>query len=133
MSNRLFQGLGSRRENGAAVRKTGRADPVLEALASLARDLTRGIEHFVLSTPDLDTPGFLNRLRRNAARLTATVDAGDVAEQRKWINQSLPIFGQLQRRYLAEREDELWRVIHLYQEHLTAEGRELGHYHHELR
>jgi diguanylate cyclase (GGDEF)-like protein len=103
------------------------------AALALAQDLTRGVEQFVLSTPDLDTPGFLNRLRHNAADLTVNADPAEIAAQRQWVNQSLPTFGQLQRRYLAEREDELWRLISLYQAHLAAEGKELDQFHQSLR
>lgn len=92
------------------------------AALDLARELLRGTEHFVLSTPDLDTPGFLDRLRRVAARLTGTAEMDELEAHRHWASESLSAFGQLQRRYLSEREDELWRLLNLYQEHQKVDG-----------
>jgi diguanylate cyclase (GGDEF)-like protein len=92
------------------------------AALALAQEVLRGLEHFVISTPDLDTPGFLRRLRGVGSRLLPGVPATEVEQHRQWASEALPAFGQLQRRYLSEREDELWRLLGLYQEHLKGQG-----------
>ncbi|MFN3651793.1 MAG: GGDEF domain-containing protein [Armatimonadota bacterium] len=117
------------------------AAPVAPAVATsqtltaleLARELFRGVEHFILSTPDLDTPSFLNRLRRMSAQLTGSASPDDLEAQRQWVAESLAAFGQLQRRYLAEREDELWRVLGIYGEHQRMDGAANQQFHEGLR
>lgn len=89
---------------------------------ALARELLRSIEHFVLSTPDLDVPAFLHRIRSTAAQITPEADPADLEEHRRWVADSLSAFGQLQRRYLSEREDELWRLLSVYQDHQKTCG-----------
>lgn len=111
----------------AATPATDAATPAATPTATrasleLAQELLRGLEHFVLSTPDLDTPGFLDRLRRTAAQLTGSARPDDLELHRQWASESLSAFGQLQRRYLSEREDELWRLLSLYQEHQKVDG-----------
>lgn len=100
----------------------GAAPQQTRAALELAQELLRGLEHFVLSTPDLDAPNFLDRLRRIAAQLTMAAQAADLEGHRQWAADSLSAFGQLQRRYLSEREDELWRLLTVYQDHLKVEG-----------
>lgn len=109
--------------------------PTSQAAAALelAQELVRGIEHFVLSTPDLDTPGFLNRLRRIAAQITPGAMPDDLNAHRQWAIDSLSAFGQLQRRYLSEREDELWRLLNLYQEHQKVDTTANKQFHETLR
>lgn len=106
--------------------------PVFAAL-ELARELLRGVEHFVLSTPDLDAPGFLDRLRRTAAHLAPDAEPTELEGHRRWAADSLSAFGQLQRRYLSEREDELWRLLTLYQEHQKIDGAANQQFHENLR
>lgn len=107
--------------------------PQTAGALALSQELLRGIEQFVLPTPDLDTPGFLDRLRRMAAQLTGSVQPTELEQQRKWASESLAAFGQLQRRYLSEREDELWRLLTLYQDHLKVEGKANTEFHENLR
>jgi len=135
MRHRLFQSFGRKPSNGTGEGSdapapantpstvNGGSRPVLQtsdqagAAMDLAQELLRGVEHFVLSTPDLDTPGFLERLRRTAAALRPGIDTDELDGQRRWAAESLSAFGQLQRRYLSERESELWRLLNLYQDH----------------
>jgi diguanylate cyclase (GGDEF)-like protein len=147
MANRLIQGI-NRRLQSSGNGKTGPAHgqdgsppragsdrqsvQVLAAL-ELAQELLRGVEHFVLSTPDLDTPSFLDHLRRTAAQLTPATQSPELECHRQWAAESLSAFGQLQRRYLSEREDELWRLLTLYQEQLKVEGAANTRFHESLR
>lgn len=147
MPHPLLRGFGRKQapENGTAAPEPAAAPaPVAvsdgaaaaaqaRAALELARELLRGIEHFVLSTPDLDVPGFLDRLRRTAAQLTPAVTLDDLERHRQWAAESLTAFGQLQRRYLAEREEELWRLLNLYQEHIKVEGAANDQFHAALR
>jgi diguanylate cyclase (GGDEF)-like protein len=103
-----------------------------EAL-ELAQELLHGLEQFVLSTPDLDAPRFLERIRRTAAELTPSIDPAQVSTHRRWVVDALPTFGQLQRRYLAEREEELWRLLKLYQNHDKIGGTANQQFHEVLR
>lgn len=103
------------------------------AALELAQELLRGVEHFVLSTPDLDVPGFLDRLRRIAARLTPAVEPQELEGHQKWAAESLSAFGQLQRRYLSEREDELWRLLNVYQDNQKGAGTANNQFHETLR
>jgi len=125
---------------GAAQPAAGQPAPVPAVATSqtvaaldLARELLRGVEHFILSTPDLDAPGFQNRLRRMAARLTGAAEADEIESHRQWAAESLSAFGQLQRRYLTEREDELWRLLNLYKDHQKGDGAANGQFHEALR
>lgn len=111
----------------------GSAPPLTLAALDLARELLRGVEHFVLSTPDLDTPGFLDRLRRTAARLTGNAEVDELEVHRQWAADSLSAFGQLQRRYLSEREDELWRLLSVYQDHQKVEGASNNQFHEAIK
>jgi diguanylate cyclase (GGDEF)-like protein len=77
----------------------------------------RGTENFVLSTPDLDAPGFLRELRSVCIRIRPGAGAVELEAHRQWAAETLAGFGQEQRRYLSEREDELWRILRLYQDH----------------
>lgn len=103
------------------------------AALELAQELLRGVEHFVLSTPDLDAPGFLDRLRRTASGLRPGADPDSLEGQRRWAAESLSAFGQLQRRYLSERESELWRLLNLYQEHQKMDSAANKQFHEALR
>ncbi len=98
------------------------AAPLTLVSLELARDLLRNIEHFVFSSPDLDVLAFLERLRRTAANLTPEVPPGELENYSGWVSNSVTAFGQAQRRYLAEREDELWKLLTLYQENQRLEG-----------
>lgn len=139
MPSRLFGNFGRKAgSNGAS--KPAPAAPVpatpvstaQTAALDLARELLRGMEHFVLSTPDLDVPGFLGRLRTTAAQLISTTEAVELEHHRRWASESLSAFGQLQRRYLSEREDELWRLLELHQEHQKVEGMAAKQFHDAL-
>jgi diguanylate cyclase (GGDEF)-like protein len=131
MPNRLLRHFGRKQPEesssgaaspGARSPQGGSASPQALAALELARELLRGIEHFVLSTPDLDAPGFMDRLRRTAAQLTGMAQPPELEGHRVWAADALSAFGQLQRRYLSEREDELWRLLTLYQDHQKTEG-----------
>lgn len=130
MPNPLFGGFGRKSDgNGKAARSTqpnGKAAAVPpdshHAALELAQELLRGLEHFVISTPDLDAPGFMERLRHTGAQLTPAAEAELLELHRTWAADSLSAFGQLQRRYLTEREDEMWRLLELYQEHQKVDG-----------
>ena len=108
------------------------SDQALAAM-ELAQELLRGVEHFVLSTPDLDTPGFLERLRRTAANLRPGIRTEELDMQRRWAAESLSAFGQLQRRYLSERESELWRLLNLYQDHQKVDHAANKQFHEAIR
>lgn len=99
----------------------------------LIGELVRGLEQFVVPTPDLDTPGFLNRLRKVEADVAGGAADEVVDQHRKWAERSLAAYGQIQRQYLAEREDELWRLLSLYQEHLAQDGKSAQNFHNEIR
>lgn len=121
--------LGSRlRGDGERIPSTRNA-----AALELAQELILGIEHFVLSTPDLDTPGFLGRLRRIAGQISGSSQPEELHAHREWAVQSLTDFGQLQRRYLSEREDELWRLLALYQESQKSQGSANKQFHETIR
>lgn len=137
MPTRLFGNFGRKLEqNGSpdrpAAPEAGGVSGAHVAALDLARELLRGLEHFVLSTPDLDAPGFLNRLRRTSSQLLPHVQPEELEAQRQWASESLSAFGQLQRRYLSEREDELWRLLELYQEHQKVEGVAAKQFHQAL-
>ncbi|MGV3721259.1 MAG: diguanylate cyclase domain-containing protein [Actinomycetota bacterium] len=86
----------------------------VEAALSLARELMHAVEQFVISTPDLDSTRFLNRMRGTAARLTGNVAAGDIRLYREWVANSLRAFGRLQQGHITERETEMWRLLDTY-------------------
>jgi diguanylate cyclase len=140
MTNRLLRPFG-RKPGPAVAAKAGKngqkpgAVPNSQARAALelAQELLRGVEHFVLSTPDLDAPGFLDHLRRTAAELTPAIQPDELEGHRDWASDSLCAFGQLQRRYLSEREEELWRLLTLYQEHQKVDGAANKQFHDNLR
>ncbi len=144
MSHRLFKqfqrkdapGTGSA---GAAagpdstLLSAGSRDSAPLAALDLARELLKGVENFVISTPDLDAPSFMRRLRRVTERVQASSEAEELDLHREWTADSLVEFGQLQRRYLSEREDELWRLLTLYQEHQKIESTSNQQFHDTLR
>src|SRR6266550_8330584 len=86
------------------------AEQAAAALA-LARELLHSVEQFVISTPDLDTQRFLQRMRGTAAGLTPQADAPTIHLYRKWVGQALGAFAGLQRKYIADREEEMWRLL----------------------
>lgn len=88
----------------------------------LVRDLLRCVEGFVVSTPDLDAPAFLRRLRKTSDQLTLDMDAEELDCHSMWAADSLAGYGQAQRACLAQREEELWQLIALYQEHQKGDG-----------
>jgi diguanylate cyclase (GGDEF)-like protein len=123
MPHRLLKSLGLKQSDATgATPGAPSVSPLTTAALELAQELLRGVEHFVLSTPDLDAPRFLERIRRMAAELTPVAKPEEVERQRRWAVESLSVFGQLQRRYLTEREDELWRLLSLYQDNVKAAG-----------
>lgn len=83
---------------------------------ALARELLHAVEQFVISTPDLDTRRFLNRISNTAAGLSEEADAASIAEYREWAQSALGAFAQLQKRYVSEREEEMWRLLDLHQQ-----------------
>jgi len=125
MPSRLPNPFGRKQKPSEAPRRAAIGNPPATQAATaldLAQEIIRGIEYFVLSTPDLDAPGFLRRLRGAGQRLTPQVEESELELQREWASGPVCEFGQLQRRYLTEREDELWRLLELYQEHQKVEG-----------
>lgn len=82
-----------------------------EAALALARELFHAVEQFVISTPDLDTRRFLQRMRNTSAGVTSGADVPTLALYRQWTHDALGTFAQLQRRCLSEREDEMWRLL----------------------
>jgi diguanylate cyclase (GGDEF)-like protein len=102
------------------------ADPqqAAEALA-LAREILHAVEQFVVSTPDLDTGRFLQRMRGTAAGLVPSADGPTLHLYRRWAENALASFAGLQRRYVAEREEEMWRLLETYGT-AAAQGQERG-------
>ncbi|HTE18167.1 MAG TPA: hypothetical protein VK689_07275, partial [Armatimonadota bacterium] len=86
------------------------AHPPHAALA-LARELLHAVEQFVVRTPDLDTDRFLRRMRGTAAGITPEADAPTLRLYQKWVQGALAAFASLQHRYVAEREEEMWRLL----------------------
>lgn len=102
-------------------------------MLALAQELYYTLEHFVLSTPDLDTGSFVRRIQEYAGRLTPEVGPATVAEVRQWGANALPAFARLQRDYIGERETEMWRLLDAYtQAARQQEGRDLSTLH-EIR
>ena len=88
----------------------------------LSRELLRGLEQFVVPTPDLDAVRFLEHLRQTAALLLPDTDSAVIEAERAWAKAAIPTFGQVQRRYLADREEELWNLVQTYQEAANVQG-----------
>lgn len=98
---------------GQAADKAIEADRTEAALA-LTRELFHSLEQFVISKSDLDTRRFLQRVRGTAAALSHNADPGTLQLFKEWAGSALPAFGTLQRRYVAEHEDEMWRLLDTY-------------------
>lgn len=86
-------------------------DEKKEAALALTRELFHAVEQFVISTPDLDTRRFLQRMRATSAGVTSTADPTTLALYRDWVAGALGTFAELQRRCVSEREDEMWRLL----------------------
>src|SRR5688572_10053065 len=86
----------------------------LPAALALAREVLHAVEQFVVSTPDLDTGRFLHRMRGTAAGLTPQADAATLHLYRDWTKNALGTFAGLQRQYVQDREEELWRLVDAY-------------------
>lgn len=84
------------------------------AALALARELLHSVEQFVISTPDLDTARFLQRVRGTASGLTTRADAPTLVLYREWSRNALTAYATLQRRYVHEREEEMWRLVDTY-------------------
>ena len=97
----------------AAVQAPAQPTGVESGLA-LARELMYAIEQYILPTPDLDTDRFLNRLRGTAANLVGNVDVPTLNLYQKWSKGALEAFAGLQKRYVVERENEMWRLLKTY-------------------
>lgn len=118
---------------GGAENGRSQQDPRLRATIDLARELISGVEHFVITTPDLDTPGFLRRLRGISAALERSSNDEELDTHRAWSSQALSAFGQIQRRYLYERENELWRLLGIYQDGQKNDGNANRHFNEAIR
>lgn len=81
-------------------------------LQELASELLSQCEIFVCAGADLDTGGFVRRLRDTAARVRQ--GGGFVKIARDWARAALPAYGRLQRRAVAERENEMRRLLSAY-------------------
>jgi diguanylate cyclase (GGDEF)-like protein len=81
------------------------------AAMGLAREVLHAVEQFVISTPDLDTGRLLHRMRGTAAGLNASTDSATLCLYRDWCKCALEAFGTLQRAYVGEREEEMWRLL----------------------
>lgn len=106
-----------------AQRKPSRRPPVAlspesqeqaEAALALARELLHSVEQFVISTADLDSSRFLQRIRGTAASLTSDAEPENIQVYRQWISNALRAFGSLQKNYISEREAEMWRLLDAY-------------------
>jgi diguanylate cyclase (GGDEF)-like protein len=84
------------------------------AALALAREFLHSLEQFVISTPDLDTRRFLQRVRRTADGLTPNADSSTLAIYQNWVENALPVFADLQRQYVSDREEEMWRLLEAY-------------------
>lgn len=93
-----------------------------DAALALARELFHSVEQFVISSPDLDTTRFLKRMRVTAAGVTPAADPHTLKLFREWVRNALGTFAQLQRRCVAEREDEMWRLLGA-----LSQASEIGH------
>lgn len=85
-----------------------------EAALALAREVLHSIEQFIISTPDLDTSRFLQRMRGTAAGLNSQADTATIRLYQEWTRKAVGMFAGLQRRYVAEREEEMWRLLDVY-------------------
>jgi diguanylate cyclase (GGDEF)-like protein len=103
---------------GAAAPEQSRA----EAALALARELLHSVEQFIISTPDLDTARFLQRMRSTASGLHGGVDIATLRLYREWVKNALGTFAGLQKRYVREREDEMWRLLRA-----MSRAAEVGH------
>jgi len=103
---------------GAAAPEQSRAGAAL----ALARELLHSVEQFIISTPDLDTARFLQRMRSTASGLQPGVDAHTLRLYREWVRNALGTFAGLQKRYVREREDEMWRLLKA-----MSQAAEVGH------
>lgn len=81
---------------------------------ALARELLHSVEQFVISTPDLDTARFLQRVRGTASGLTTRADAPTLMLYQEWSRKAITAYATLQRRYLHQREEEMWRLLDTY-------------------
>src|SRR4029077_15921900 len=91
------------------------------AALELARELLHSLEQFVVPKSDLDTTRFLHRVRGPAAALTPQADSATLALFREWARSALAAFGDLQKRCLSEREDEMWRLLGIYSRAVNTE------------
>lgn len=98
---------------GQAPEQSTEAERAQAALA-LTRELFHSLEQFVISKSDLDTTRFLQRVRGTAAALSHDADPGTLQLFKEWAGNALPAFGKIQRKYVAEREDEMWRLLDTY-------------------
>jgi diguanylate cyclase (GGDEF)-like protein len=90
------------------------AEEQTAAALALSRELLHSVEQFVISTPDLDTARFLQRLRGTAAGLIPGIDIPTTRLYQEWVRKALGTFASLQRRNVVEREDEMWRLLDAY-------------------
>ncbi len=97
------------------------AAPQEDAVLALAREVLHSLEQFIISSPDLDTRRFLQRVRDTAAGLTPGADPGAIQLSRNWAGTSLQIFAELQRRCVSERETEMWRLLRAFSESAEAQ------------
>ncbi|MFN3648690.1 MAG: diguanylate cyclase domain-containing protein [Armatimonadota bacterium] len=85
-----------------------------EQALALSRELLHAAEQFVIPATDLDSSRFLNRLRATAAGIHQKAEAPTLQLFQQWAQGALAAFGALQRRYIREREDELWRLADIH-------------------
>lgn len=96
---------------GGGSGSSAAAQPKTAALRELAADLLEGCELFIFPSDDLDTEGFLRRLRVISSSLR--VPAGS-AGAGSWVKAAVPLYATVQRRALMEREDEMRRLLSAY-------------------
>jgi len=124
MSGVLSRFRGSTPRNGRSNGSEPPLDPARHAAAlALAREFLHGLEQFVISTPDLDTRRFLKRARSTADGLTPEADIGDLVVYQNWVENALPVFADLQRQYVSDREDEMWRLLDSYAKAVELEAK----------
>ncbi len=123
---------GSSAPAGRSNAGRGRATTT-SAAVEFTQELLKGLEHFVLSTPDLDAAQCLERIRGVRTSLESPDDLSELEAHRTWAARGLSEYGQMQRRYISERESELWRLLQLYQEHQRADGLVNQQFHEAIR
>ncbi len=84
------------------------ARPVLD----LVREILVAVAQFTIPSPDLNSRGFVERILLASASLGE--DLTQIQKTRTWALSALPAYANLQRGYLAAREEEIRHLLQLY-------------------